>query len=79
MQPADILEMIAASLPAQALKASFWAYPLVNAGHILGLALFIGAIVPLDLRILGAFRGCHYGRWPVSVCRLRRAAWRWLC
>lgn len=56
MQPADILDMIAVSVPAQALKASFWAYPLVNAGHILGLALLIGAIVPLDIRILGGFR-----------------------
>lgn len=37
---------------AQALRASRWTYPLVNAGHIFGLALLIGAIVPMDLRLL---------------------------
>lgn len=30
-----------------------WAYPLVNAAHILGVALLVGAITPLDLRVIG--------------------------
>lgn len=38
---------------ATALRQSFWVYPLVNAAHIVGLALLFGAIVPLDLRLLG--------------------------
>jgi hypothetical protein len=33
-----------------------WAYPLINAAHILGVALLVGAIVPLDLRLLGVWR-----------------------
>lgn len=37
---------------AQALRASRWTYPLVNAGHILGLALLVGAVVPMDIRLL---------------------------
>jgi hypothetical protein len=41
---------------ATALRQSFWVYPLVNAGHIVGLALLFGAIVPLDLRLLGVWR-----------------------
>ncbi len=41
---------------AQALRHSVWSYPLVNAGHVLGVALLVGAIVPLDLRLLGAWR-----------------------
>jgi hypothetical protein len=41
---------------ASALRQSFWAYPIVNAGHIVGLALLFGAIVPLDLRLLGVWR-----------------------
>jgi len=41
---------------ADALRQSLWAYPIVNAGHIVGLALLFGAIVPLDLRLLGAWR-----------------------
>lgn len=39
-----------------ALRASRWAYPLVNAMHIIGIALLFGAIVPLDLRLLGLWR-----------------------
>lgn len=38
---------------ARALRASVWVYPLVNAGHILGIALLVGAITAFDLRLLG--------------------------
>nr|WP_245242961.1 hypothetical protein [Pararhodobacter sp. SW119] len=41
------------------MKVSRWTYPLVNAGHILGIALLIGAVVPMDLRIL---RGINVAR-----------------
>ena len=41
---------------ARELRDSVWVYPLVNAGHIAGVALLVGAIVPLDLRLLGAWR-----------------------
>jgi hypothetical protein len=41
---------------AVALRNSVWSYPLVNAAHILGVALLVGSIVPLDLRVLGAWR-----------------------
>ncbi len=40
---------------AAALRASPTLYPLVNAAHILGLGLLIGAAATLDLRLLGAF------------------------
>ncbi|MEQ8804954.1 MAG: DUF2214 domain-containing protein [Rhodospirillales bacterium] len=52
----NLLTDLAATAPAQMLKASFWVYPLVNAGHILGIALLVGAIAVLDLRLLGLFR-----------------------
>jgi len=41
---------------AAALRNSVWTYPLVNAAHILGVALLVGSIVPLDLRLLGLWR-----------------------
>lgn len=41
---------------ARALRDSVWAYPLVNAGHVAGVALLVGAIVPLDLRLLGLWQ-----------------------
>lgn len=39
--------------PIAALRVSQWAYPLVNALHILGIGLLLGSILPLDLRLLG--------------------------
>lgn len=41
---------------AQSLRVSRWGYAGVNAAHILGIALLIGAILPLDLRLLGCWR-----------------------
>lgn len=42
---------------AQALRVSRWGCAAVNAGHVLGVALLVGAIVPLNLRLLGLWRG----------------------
>jgi hypothetical protein len=52
----DWLVGLEATALARALRDSVWTYPLVNAGHILGVALLVGSIVPLDLRLLGAWR-----------------------
>lgn len=50
----------AAALEASAvsffIRDSSWLYPLANLGHIYGLALIVGSIVALDLRLLGAGR-----------------------
>lgn len=40
----------------QLLRSSIWLYPLVNTGHVVGIALLFGAIVPLDLRLIGGFQ-----------------------
>ena len=41
---------------AEWLRFSRWGYAAVNALHIFGIALLVGAIVPLDLRLLGLWR-----------------------
>lgn len=41
------------SAPAEALRSSTWAYPAVEVAHLLGVALLFGAIVAIDLRMLG--------------------------
>ena len=46
-----MLDAIAALPIASLLRGSGTAYLLVNATHILGLALLIGSILPLDLRL----------------------------
>ncbi|NKE45973.1 DUF2214 domain-containing protein [Roseomonas frigidaquae] len=51
-----MLDLIADSAPAAALRGSVTLYLLVNAAHVLGIGLLVGAIVTLDLRLLGAFR-----------------------
>ena len=52
----DWLVALEATAVAGALRGSVWAYPLVNTVHILGVALLVGAMLPLDLRLLGAWR-----------------------
>jgi hypothetical protein len=42
-----------ASALAFALRDSTWIYPLANLSHILGLALLVGPIIVLDLRLVG--------------------------
>jgi hypothetical protein len=44
------------------LQQSGTAYLFVNAAHILGIAILLGGILPLDLRLLGLFR-----RYPLEV------------
>jgi hypothetical protein len=52
-----VLEIIEAWAGAAWLRESPTAYLFVNAAHILGIGLLLGAILPLDLRLLGLFRG----------------------
>jgi hypothetical protein len=54
---AGVLEWLSGSIVAQALTASPTLYIFVNAAHILSIGLLVGAIIPLDLRLLGLFRG----------------------
>ena len=42
---------------AQTLRGSRWFYAGVNAAHIFAIALLIGSVVPLNLRLLGVWRG----------------------
>lgn len=50
------LGALESSAPAELLRASRYAYPLVNAAHIMALAALFGSILALDLRLLGLFR-----------------------
>ena len=49
------------------LRESLWAYPIVETVHIVGLATLYGAILVVDLRLMGVARG-------LSVTRLTRLA-----
>lgn len=41
---------------AEILRFSRWGYAAVNTAHIFGIALLVGAIVPLNLRLLGFWK-----------------------
>ena len=48
--------VLQASGLSQALRASIWPYPLVNTGHVVGIALLFGAIAPLVLQLMGCWK-----------------------
>lgn len=48
----ETLAALEATGVAQHLKAARWTYPLVNAGHVLGVALLVGAVLPMDVAVL---------------------------
>lgn len=52
----ELARALEASEVASLLRQSRWSYPAVNALHVLGVALLVGAVVPMDLRLLGAWR-----------------------
>lgn len=52
----EMLAAIQAGALSQAIRFSQVRYAAVNTAHILGIALLVGAIVPMDLRLLGAGR-----------------------
>lgn len=48
-----LIETLAASDLAQMMRNGRWIYAAVSGGHVLGIALLIGAIASLDLRLIG--------------------------
>ena len=63
---ADVLTALQDWAPAAWLRHARWTYAAVNATHIAGIALLFGAVVPLDLRLIGWRRG-------ISIRALTRA------
>lgn len=53
---AELLAALQASELSQAIRYSQWRYAAVNTAHIFGIALLVGAILPMDLRLLGLYR-----------------------
>ena len=53
------------------LKASFFAYPIVNALHIMAIGALLSSVMLMDLRVCGAFRSLPYAAF---VALLRRTA-----
>jgi hypothetical protein len=56
LQDVELLDWLANWPGALWLQRSGTAYLFVNAAHILGIGLLLGAVLPLDLRLIGFFR-----------------------
>jgi hypothetical protein len=54
-----LIEAVEASALAEHLRQSRWTYPLVSAGHIAGIAMLFGAVVPMAV---SGLRGKHGGQ-----------------
>lgn len=54
----DLLTWLESSALADTLRgAGVWTYALLNLGHIIGISLLFGAVLILDLRLMGVWRG----------------------
>lgn len=58
---------IEASALGEAMRKSLWLFPTVETLHIIGLALLVGSIAVLDLRLLGFSRGISVRRLAAHV------------
>ena len=68
----QIFTAIEASSPGAALRDSLWLFPAIEAVHLLGLAVIGGAVVVVDMRMLG------FGLTRTPVRELSRDARPWL-
>lgn len=57
---AETLAAIQGSELSQAIRYSQWRYAWVNTAHILGIALLVGSILPMDLRLMGVGRRLNH-------------------
>ncbi len=58
---------IEASALGEAMRKSLWLYPAVEVVHLLGIALLVGSIAVLDLRLLGLSRSIPVRRFAAHV------------
>lgn len=56
----EFLALLEQLPPVQALKSSFFAYPIVNALHIMSIGTLWSSVLLMDLRILGAAASLPY-------------------
>ena len=64
MSPVGAIEMSALG---QAMRQSLWLYPVVEIAHLTGIAVLVGSIAVLDLRLLGLSRALPVRRLAAHV------------
>ena len=72
-----MLAMLEATVLAEAIRRSVWAYPLLEAVHIAGVGALFGAVLLLELRVFGV--GRDIGVVPLARLVLRTALTAFAC
>lgn len=67
----SIFQWLEMSRLAEIVAASLWGYPIMLTAHSVGLAIVVGIIFMLDLRMIGCFKGVSY----VAMHRMLKLAW----
>lgn len=70
---ANLLTGIEALEPVVWLRRSAWGYAAVNGAHIFGIALLVGSIINVDLRILGVWRSARWREGLTNLLPVARA------
>ena len=76
LDPGALAHAIEAWGPAAWLRESLWAYPVVNAMHIVGIAALLGGIAVLDIHLLRSrdpVAPVARAAWPVAVAAAKHA------
>jgi hypothetical protein len=70
---AGLLGALEASALAREMRGSLWLYPIVEIGHIAGIAALVGSVSAMDLRLLGFARSL-----PALALGRFLLRWAWL-
>ena len=73
MDGTGILGVLEASALARTMRGSQWLYPIIETCHIAGIAVFVGSVSAIDLRLLGLARSI-----PVRALGGFLLRWAWL-
>ena len=73
MEASGILGALEASALAREMRGSLWLYPIVEIAHITGIAVLVGSVSAIDLRLLGLGRAI-----PVRALGSFLLGWAWL-
>jgi hypothetical protein len=65
-----LFEWCEATAIGHAIKDSAWLFPVIEAGHLLGLCVLGGSLLVVDLRMLGL--GLRRQTMPTRICRQHR-------
>ena len=74
MSIVSVAKWLEATVPAQAISQSAWMFPAAETIHVIAIALVVGSITVLDLRLLGI----SWNRRPITEIAGEVLPWTWI-